>query len=381
VGKEHNTRFYPDFSGTASSFNYYPLDFMKPEDGIAHLALGLGRLIVEGYESFRFCPKYPKSNFYSTPDYLLDNSQTVFYALNLRQKKIDILVDDPFVKKFDLGAAIEDGTLKNIASTYDFNSESLFIGYNGTGSPVITFDKQLKLKLLPIAEIVDKMLLIGEQTMGCSIEIEFAGNFRENENEKDKFNILQIRPFLQQEMMDIDETEAYDKKQLLAYSNHVSGNFISKDIHDIIYIKPKSFDNLKTLEILKEIDKLNSELVNEKKQYLLIGFGRWGTSDRFLGVPVKWNNINGAKTIIETNFENFQIDFSQGSHFFHNIVTSNIGYLHIKHQEIQNFIDWDWLENESAVNDLTYVRHISVKKPLTIIINAKRKEGIIIKPS
>jgi hypothetical protein len=156
---------------------------------------------------------------------------------------------------------------------------------------------------------------------------------------------------------------------------------ISKDIYDIIYVKPKSFDNLKTLEILKEIDKLNSELVNEKRQYLLIGFGRWGTADRFLGIPVKWNNINGAKTIIESNFENFQIDFSQGSHFFHNIVTSNIGYLHIRNREIQHLIDWDWLENESAQNDLTYVRHIRIKKPLTIKINAKRKKGIIIKPS
>ena len=382
VGKEHNTRFYPDFSGTASSFNYYPfVDSMKPEDGIAHLALGLGRLIVDGYESFRFCPKYPKSNFYSTPDHLLDNSQTAFFALNLRQKKIDVLVDDPFVKQYDLGAAIEDETLNHIASTYDFNSKSLLTGYNGTGSPVITFHKQLKLKLLPIAEIVERILLIGEQTMGCPIEIEFAVNFKENENGKDKFNILQIRPFLQQEIMYIDENETYEKKQLLAYSNHVSGNLISKDIHDIIYIKPKSFDNLKTLEILKEIDKLNSELVNEKTQYLLIGFGRWGTADRFLGVPVKWNNINGAKTIIETNFENFQIDFSQGSHFFHNIITSNIGYLHIRNREKQHFIDWDWLENESAVNDLTYVRHIRIKKPLTIRINAKRKEGIILKPS
>ena len=381
VGKEHSIRFYPDFSGTASSFNYYPLDFMKPDDGIAHLALGLGRLIVDGYESFSFCPKYPKSNLYSTPDRLLDISQTVFYALNLRQKNINILADDPFVKQFDLGAAIEDETLNHIASTYDFNSKSLFIGYDGTGSPIITFDEQLKLKIPPIAEIVDKMLSIGEQTMGCPVEIEFAVNFKENKNEKDRFNILQIRPFPHQEITNMNEIETYDKKQLLAYSNHVSGNFISKDIQDIIYIKPKSFDNLKTLEILKEIDKLNSELVKEKKQYLLIGFGRWGTSDRFLGIPVKWNNINGAKTIIETNFENFQLDFSQGSHFFHNIVTSNIGYLHIKHREIQNFIDWGWLENESAVNDLTYVRHIRTKKPLIIIINANRKEGIIVKPS
>jgi hypothetical protein len=354
---------------------------MEPEDGVAHLALGLGRIITEGYESVRFCPKYPKSNFYSTPDYLLENSQNVFYALNLNQTKIDVLADDPFVNQFDLGAAIKDETLDQIASTYDFNSNALDIGYNGTGSPVITFDKLLKLKLLPIAEIVDRMLIIGEQTMGCSIEIEFAVNFKENENEKNKFNILQIRPFLQQEMINIDEVETYENKQLLAFSNHVSGNLVSKDINDIIYIKPKSFDNLKTLEILKEIDKLNSELVKEKKQYLLIGFGRWGSSDRFLGVPVKWNNINGAKTIIETNLENFRVDFSQGSHFFHNIVTSNIGYLHINYREIQNFIDWDWLDNKSATNDLTYVRHIKTNKPLTIKIDAKRKEGFIIKPS
>jgi hypothetical protein len=246
---------------------------------------------------------------------------------------------------------------------------------------VITFHKQLKLKLLPIAEIIEKILLIGEQTMGCSIEIEFAVNFKDNEYEKDKFNLLQIRPFLQQEMMFIDEIEAYEKRQLLAFSNHVSGNLVSNDVHDIIYIKPESFDNLKTLEILREIDKLNSELVNEKRQYLLIGFGRWGTADRFLGVPVKWNNINGAKAIIETNFENFRIDFSQGSHFFHNMITSNIGYLHVRYGEIQHFIDWDWLENESAVNDLTFVRHIRLKNPLTIRINAKRKEGMIIKPS
>ena len=215
VGKEHNDRFYPDFSGTASSYNYYPFgDFMKPEDGLAHLALGLGRLIVDGFESFRFCPKYPKSNFYSTPDILLDKSQRIFYAINLQQKKFDILVDDPFVTKFDLDAAIKDETLYNIADTYDFNSETLRIGYHGKGTPLITFSKQLKLNTLPLAEIIAKILAIGEQTMGCSIEIEFAVNIKENKNEKDKFNILQIRPFLQQEIMTVEEIETYDKQQL-----------------------------------------------------------------------------------------------------------------------------------------------------------------------
>lgn len=382
VGKEHNDRFYPDFSGTASSYNYYPFgDYMKPEDGLAHLALGLGRLIVDGFESFRFCPKYPKSNFYSTPDMLLDKSQRIFYAINLRQKKFDILVDDPFVTKFDLDNAIKDETLNNIADTYDFNSETLRIGYHGTGTPLITFSKQLKLNTLPLAEIIAKILAIGEQTMGCSIEIEFAVNIKENKNEKDKFNILQIRPFLQQEIMAVEEIETYEKQQLFAYSNHVSGNLLCKDIYDIIFVKPESFDNLKTLEILKEIDKLNSILIAEKKRYLLIGFGRWGTADRFLGIPAKWNNISGAKTIIEAGLEDFQVDFSQGSHFFHNIITSNIGYLHFEYNDLQHFIDWKWLENQTAENELTFVNHIRLKKPLTIRINAKRKEGMIIKPS
>ena len=382
VGKEHNDRFYPDFSGTASSFNYYPFgDYMRSEDGIAHLALGLGRLIVEGFESFRFCPKYPKSNFYSTPDHLLDNSQRIFFAIKLHQKKLDILVDDPFVTKFDFDAAIEDETLNNIADTYDFNSETLSIGYHGTGSPIITFSKQLKLSLLPLAEIVTKILAIGEQTMGCSIEIEFAVNFKENKNEKDKFNILQIRPFLQQEIMVMEDIETYERQQLLAYSNHVSGNLISNDVYDIVFVKPKSFDNLKTLDILKEIDKLNSKLIAEKKKYLLIGFGRWGTADRFLGIPAKWNNISGAMTIIEASLEDFQVDFSQGSHFFHNIVTSNIGYFNIKYNDLQHFIDWEWLENKEVESKLTFVSHIKLKKPLTIRINAKRKEGMIIKPS
>ncbi|NHJ46831.1 MAG: hypothetical protein FK733_03495 [Asgard group archaeon] len=382
VGKEHNRRFYPDFSGTASTYNYYPFgEYMKSEDRISHVALGLGRLIVEGGESFRFCPKYPKSNFYSTPDTLVDKSQRDFYAINLQQKNFDILVDDPFVTKYDLDAAIKDKTLGNIADTYDFNSETLSVGYHGSGAPVITFSKQLKLNTFPLAGIVSKILAIGEQSMGCPIEIEFAAIFKTNTNEKNTFNILQIRPFLQQEIMMTQETETYEKQQILAFSNYVSGNLIRKDIHDIIFVKPDSFDKLKTLDIVKEIDILNAKLNAEKKHYLLIGFGRWGTADRFLGIPVKWNNISGVKTIVEASLEDFQIDFSQGSHFFHNIVTSNIGYLHIKYGDMQHFIDWDWLKKEKAENEMTYVKHVKLKSPLIIRINAKRKEGMIIKPT
>ncbi len=383
IGKEHNKRYYPDFSGTAASYNYYPFgEYMVPEDRIAHLALGLGRIIVDGGASVRFCPKYPKINFHATPDKLLDSSQKDFYAIDLSKKVFDVLIDDPFVQKYSLDIAIEDKTLFQVADTYDFTNNSLQIGYHGNGSPVITFNKQLKLETMPVANLVSKILSVGEKAMGCSIEIEFAGNFGASSKENDKFYILQIRPFLQQESMLLEENlEKYDVKQLLAYSTQVSGNLLRKDICDIVYIKPEIFDKTKTLEMVKEVNEINKKLIAENRNYLLIGFGRWGSSDRFLGIPANWNNISNAKTIIEAGLEDFQIDFSQGSHFFHNIVTSNIGYLYIKHKFENHFIDWGWLKEQPLITEFEYVRHIRTNKPIIIRIDAKNREGMIIKPN
>ena len=382
VGNEHNERFYPDFSGTAASHNFYPFgSYMKPEDRIVHIALGLGKTILDGGSSVRFCPKYPKLNYYSTPDELLDQSQKNFYAVDLNYRAFDILEDDPFTRKFNLGDAIKDGTLSKIADTYDFSSQNLSMGYFGEGSPVITFSNQLKLETLPLAKIIARILSIGERAMGSSIEIEFAGNFKQNKNEKDKFVILQIRPYLYQELLMVEDIDPVEIKQILAYSTQVSGNLIRKDICDIIYIKPEMFDKTQTEKMVKEIDQINSELYSDKKPSILIGFGRWGTSDRFLGIPAKWNNISSAKIIIETGLPDFQIDFSQGSHFFHNIVTSNIGYLHIKHNVEEQFINWDWLDKQEIITDLEFVRHVRTKIPLIVRIDAQKNEGMIIEPS
>jgi len=381
VGKEHNQRFYPDLSGTASSYNFYPFgDYMKPEDRIAYVALGLGKIIMEGGQSMRFCPKYPKLNYYSTPDQLLNQSQKYFYAIDLSYKAFDIFDTDPFVKEFDLVDAIKDGTLSKIADTYDPSNKSLNLGYFGEGSPVITFSSQLKLDTFPLAAIISRILSVGERAMGSSIEIEFAGQFKESSKEKNIFYILQIRPFLQQEVLTRETFEDIDVKNLVAYSDHVSGNLIRKDIYDIVYIRPESFDKMKTFEMIEEIDQLNSELSSQGKPYILIGFGRWGSTDHFLGIPVKWNNISGAKLIIEAGLENFQVDFSQGSHFFHNIVTSNIGYLHLKYGAKKHFIDWDWIRKQKHVKDLKYASHVITKKPLVIRIDAQKREGMIIKP-
>lgn len=381
VGREHNDRFYPDFSGTAASYNFYPFgSYMKPEDRISHVALGLGKTILDGGTCVRFCPKYPELNYYSTPDELLEQSQKKFYAVDLNYKAFDILEDDPFTNKYNLGDAINDKTLAQIADTYDFTSKNLNIGYYGEGSPIITFSNQLKLGTFPLASIISRILSIGEKAMGSSIEIEFAGSFKKKKDEKSKFVILQIRPYLYQELLMVEDIDPVDIKQVLAYSTQVSGNLIRKDISDIIYIKPNKFDKTKTEKMVLEIDQINSILFNEKKPSILVGFGRWGTSDRFLGIPAKWNNISSAKIIIEAGLPDFQIDFSQGSHFFHNIVTSNIGYLHIKHNVEEQFINWEWLDKQEVITDLEFVRHVRTKKPLVVRIDAQKNEGMIIEP-
>jgi hypothetical protein len=381
VGKERNNHHYPDFSGTAASYNYYPFgDYMKPEDRIAHLALGLGKTIVEGESSVRFCPKYPKLNYYSTPDMLLDQSQKYYYGVDLTKTEFDILDDDPYIKRLHLGDAIKEGTLSKIADNYNFDSGILEDGFFGEGSPVITFSQQLKLETTPLAKLLTRILTIGERALGSSIEIEFAGSFADSQEEKDYFYILQIRPFLQQEALLIDDFEVVDVGQILAFSSHVSGNLLRKDIKDIVFVKAEKFDKTKTLEIVEEIDSINAMLNKEKRPYLLIGFGRWGTADRFLGIPAKWSNINGAKSIIETSLKDFTIDFSQGTHFFHNIVTANIGYFHIKHKSEHHKIDWDWINEQTPKTDLEYVRHVELDNPLTVRIDAQKREGMILKP-
>ncbi|OLS32769.1 MAG: hypothetical protein HeimAB125_05440 [Candidatus Heimdallarchaeota archaeon AB_125] len=381
VGKERNNHHYPDFSGTAASYNYYPFgDYMKPEDRIAHLALGLGKTIVEGESSVRFCPKYPKLNYHSTPDLLLDQSQKYYYGVDLTKTEFDIFDEDPYIKRLHLGDAIKEGTLSKIADRYNFDSGILEDGFYGEGSPVITFSQQLKFETTPLAKLLARILAIGERALGSSIEIEFAGNFSNSKKEMDQFYILQIRPFLQQEALLIEDFEVVDVNQILAFSSHVSGNMLRKDIKDIVCVKAEKFDKTKTLEIVEEIDSINAQLIKMKRPYLLIGFGRWGTADRFLGIPAKWSNISGAKTIIETSMEDFTIDFSQGTHFFHNIVTANIGYFHIKHKSRKHKIDWDWINNQKPKTDLEYVKHIELKNPLTVRIDAQQREGMILKP-
>ncbi len=371
---------YPSFSGVASSYNYYPISYLKPTDRIAFLALGLGKIIVDGGQTIRFSPKYPELSFFSTHEQLLNNSQKDFFAIDLAAETTDFSQgENSFLVKSNIFDA-EREVLEDISDTYDYNDAILRDGYQGTGAPVVTFGRQLKYKTVPLAELITKVLQLGEAAMGCSVEIEFAGNFRKDAIKKTTFYLLQIRPYTELSDLDLEESVEFPMDKLVVTSNQVSGNRIIKNIQDIVFIKPEAFNKLQTLQIVEEINDVNQKLKDSNTPYILIGFGRWGTFDKHLGIPVKWYNISGAKVIIETGLENFQIEHSQGSHFFQNITTANIPYFYIKYGS-EDVCDWKWLSRtEYLVQDLHFVRHIRLAKPFLVIANGKSRIGFIAKP-
>ncbi len=382
VGREHLNRLsYPSFSGVASSYNYYPISYMKPTDRIAFLAIGLGKTIVDGGIALRFCPKYPEISFYSTHDQLLQNSQRDFFAIDLASTATDISEgENSFLVKASIIDADQE-ILSEVADTFDYNDQILRNGYMGEGAPVITFSNQLKYETFPITKTISRILELGEKAMGCSVEIEFAGNFQVISKKRTTFYLLQIRPFIEQDEILSEEVVSAPKSEMLAFSSQISGNCIIKDIQDIVFVKPESFDKMKTREMVSEINRINQSLRNQGAPYILLGFGRWGTFDRFLGIPVEWNHISGAQVIVETGLEDFQVEHSQGSHFFQNITTANIGYFFIKYNSKKDFIDWDWLTSQKdIVTETEYIRQIRTKKPFFVLIDGRKREGMIVKP-
>jgi len=385
VGKQYQDRHYPSFSGTAASYNYYPLgDKLQPEDRISHLVLGLGKTVVEGGLARRFSPKRPQINIYSDPEQLIDESQKTFYTLKMAcYKNIDLQeAEYSFLEKHDLRSAIEDKTLAEIADTYKPQDGRFSSGFwdETAGYPVITFNRQLKYNTYPMAQIINRILTLGEEAMGCPVEIEFAGNFSDNPDERSTFYLLQIRPFMEHEENEFGEIKT-SLDDLFVYSHEVSGNRIIKNIRDIVFIKPESFDNTQTLAMVSEINKINKKLVTEFKPFILIGPGRWGTNDRHLGIPVDWSAINGARVIMEVDLADFIVDHSQGSHFFHNITSAGIPYMCASCNQDTDFIDWEWLDHVDTIEETQYFKHVRTSSPLLVVVNGKKREGRIIKPT
>ncbi|KYK29877.1 MAG: hypothetical protein AYK23_01445 [Candidatus Proteinoplasmatales archaeon SG8-5] len=375
VGRAHGTRFYPMLSGVAQSYNFYPVKPLKREEGIVSLALGLGNTVVEGEQVLSFSPKHPKViPGFTTPEEAMKNSQQTFYALNLELTCFDLTVgENVTLLKLPIRAAEEDGGLDQVASTFDANDNRLRDGIGISGPRVITFAGILKYDMIPLVGIVKELLNIGQSGMGRPVEIEFA--LSEDDDGKPVVHVLQIRPLVtMREHKEVHISEG-DRESALAYTDRALGNGILEDISDIVYVPPGLFDSSRTVEIAREIGEINKEL---ERPYILIGPGRWGTRDRWLGVPVEWDQISYARAIIEASLENFRIDPSHGTHFFHNITSLGILYLTVPYGKKEAFVDWNWLDSIEPETQRKHVRHLRVEH-LNVKVDGRDGTGIITK--
>jgi len=382
VGQRFGDKFYPVVSGVAQSYNFYPYSHMESDDGIVQLALGLGAIIVEGGHVYRFSPKYPNMNPpYSGATDFIKNTQNYFYALDMEKRDFKISNDEKFsFVKCELSDSEKDGTLFFVASTFSGQDNSIKDTISIPGPRVITFATILKFNIFPISEILEEILRIGRESFGSHIEVEFAVNLYKNKEKKPEFFLLQIRPMVTSlENIHLDPEEI-DKDNLIISSIHPMGNGVFDDIRDIVFVDPEKFDVSKSMAIASEIGEFNRKLNKKGRRYILIGYGRWGTSDPWLGIPVDWHQMSGAKVIIESNLGNFKVEPSQGSHFFHNLISLQMGYLHIKGIKEGDFINWEWIKEIKATERLNYTVHLKFDKPLKVVIDAKNSLGVIFKP-
>ncbi len=381
-GNRHGNIFYPTISGVARSINYYPIGSEKAEDGIANVAFGLGKLIVEGGLSLRFCPKQPKKILQlSSPETALRDTQKEFRALDLNIDSFVPSTDDGVnIPSIDIKDANNDGALKYLASTYDRTNNVLRDGINQSGQRVITFAGVLQHKAFPLADILTTLLDLGQREMNNPIEIEFAANLETPAGTPKTFNFLQIRPIVHSDETHNINLHNVRSENTIILSESALGNGTFKGIQDLVYVKPDSFNPVNNKKIAVIIDNLNSSFVRQGSGYVLIGPGRWGSADPWLGIPVKWAQISAARIIIESGLKNYRIDPSQGTHFFQNLTSFRVGYFTINPFINEGYYDVDYLNNMPAVYEDSYIRHVRFDKPIGIMIDGRRHKGVIMKP-
>ena len=379
VGSRFGNYFYPHISGVAQSYNFYPVANMKPEEGYAVAGLGLGCYVVGGYPCYRFSPKYPEVSMYTKND-LLKSTQTKFYALDLSLKEVDLLQHGELaaLKFLTIYDAEKHGSLKHLASVYNPDNDTITAGLDSYGPRIVNFANILQYDYFPLAETIELILNAVKDAFGSAVEIEYAVNLNKAKNGKPTFYLLQIKPMVGSfEQKDFDLSEIKDDDKTLLYTNQSLGNGTIDNITDVIFVKEDKFNKLETVEMERQIFYLNTLLGEQDRKYILIGPGRWGTSDRFLGVPVAWSEISNASVIIETSLEGYPLDFSHGSHFFHNITSMNIGYFAIKKENSKAFMKREILERQETINETSYFRHVRFKEPLHVIMNGSKNESAI----
>jgi DNA-binding response OmpR family regulator len=387
VGNRYNDRFYPTISGVARSLNFYPIGNEKAEDGIANIALGLGKYIVDGGQTLRFSPRHPHNILQmSTMDFALRETQTRYYALDLKNLTEQFSVDDSFnLLRLNLKDADADGLLKFIVSTYDPYDQIIRDGYYPGGRKILSFVNILQHDVFPLADTLDQILHVGQDEMGRPIEIEFAVNIDPVRAEQSPtptatFYLLQIRPIVDnKEVMEEDLTLVGQEDTILS-STSVLGHGIVTDVQDIIYVKTGAFSSSNNQLIAYDIEKINRKFTAEEKNYVLVGPGRWGSSDSWLGIPVKWPHISNARVIVECGLENYRVDPSQGTHFFQNLTSFGVGYFTINPFKGDGWFDEEYLNSLPAVEETEYLRHVRFDKPIVIKMDGKKSLGVVLKP-
>jgi len=381
VGTVHGSRFYPDFSGVVRSHNFYPVEPMTFADGIAAVALGLGRTVVDGGKCLSFCPRYPRNLLqFSSVEDILANTQTEFCALELDGGAPTSAGPGHLREvRFGLGVAEGDGTLHAVASTYSADNHAVYDGLSRPGARVVTFAPMLKHGIFPLAAILELLVRAGEDALGNPVEIEFAVRLPRAE-EPAEFGFLQIRPLtLARDNQDLT-IDAVESSQLICKSTKVLGNGRIENLQDIVVVDSHRFERSRSQEVARAVAHFNATLSAENRPYLLIGVGRWGSNDPWLGIPVEWDEISGARAIIEAGFHDFRITPSQGSHFFQNLTAFQVGYFTVNPDADEGSVDWQWLAEQPAVKEQGCVRHLQFATPLRVIMNSRTSQGVIFKP-
>ncbi len=382
IGAEHQSRYYPTFSGVARSYNFYPIPPQKYTDGVVFLALGLGKMVVEGGPTVRFYPKDPQHiDQFSSLKNTLRYSQTEFYALDLNGSVINKSeYEDYFVNRYSLKEAEEDGTLNYAGSTYLPESDSLIEGISRDGYRVVTFAPILESDVLPISQILELLMDMGSWSMGTPVEIEFAVNLSVKPGQPREFALLQMRPMVLNRELEVLNINNFDSNQLICLTRQVLGNGVIENIYDIVMVDRDKFQRGKSTEVAQEIKYFNQRLLAEGRRYILIGVGRWGSLDPWLGIPVDWPQISNARTIIEADFKDFTVMPSQGSHFFQNLNSFLVGYFTIRSDPNDSFVDWDWLQQQPVEEEKSYTKLLRFKKPIIVKMSGHQNIGIILKP-
>ena len=378
VGTQYDDRFYPSFSGVARSLNYYPINNEKPEEGIANIAIGLGKYIVDGGVTLRFSPYWPNNVLQtSTMDIALKDTQTRFYALDMKAIGRDISVDDGAnLLRLSIRDAEKDDSIRMMVSSYDPHDMMIREGYYDKCRKVVTFSHILRNDVFPLAEILKDILRIGAMEMGRPIEIEFAVNLNDKSGEG-VFYWLQIRPIVETKEMKSEDFAKIDPQSTILYTDHALGHGKIHGVKSVVYVKTENFNSSKNPLIARQIEDINDEFVEKNEHYVLVGPGRWGSEDYFLGVPVKWPHISQARVIVESSLSNYRVEPSQGTHFFQNLTSFGVGYFTINPNIGDGRFDKELLDAMPADMETEYVRVVSFKDPLEIMINGTKGIGYV----